>query len=160
MRVETTVNLAAGTRAALERASGLTGRAKSRLVADAMKRLMKGYGELVRDGRSVRYQERGSGREWRRLHVTIEFRDYEFFIDMRKFCRRSVSFLVSCAVDKHLDEIVEMLIGYVYNEEADNYPFLHYIIIHSTVPGAVCWTIYWGIPENQEILLARMPPGA
>jgi hypothetical protein len=158
--VETTVNLAAGTRAALERASGLTGRAKSRLVADAMKRLMRGYGELVRDGRSVEYQERRGVLEWRRLHVSIEYRDYEFFIDMRKLCRRSVSFLVACAVDKYLDDIIEMLMGNGNSEESDNYPFLHYIIMHSVVPGAVCWTIYWGMPENPEILFPMTPPGA
>lgn len=158
--VETTVNLDAGSREALERASGLTGCAKSRLVADAMKRLMKGYGGLVRDGRSVKYQVRRGGREWRRLHVALEYRDYEFFIDMRKLCRRSVSFLVVCALNKHLDEIVELHIRNKYFEEADNYPFLHYIITHYVVPGAVCWTIYWGMPENPEILFAGTPPGA
>ena len=35
-----------------------------------------------------------------------------------------------------------------YDEYADNYPYHHYLIIPEKVDSAICWKIYWGIPEN------------
>lgn len=154
--IETTVNITKEMREAVRRAARLAGVTQSVLIAAVMKRLMMDHQRLVRDGRRVEYQKTGDS-EWKRLHVAIEFRDYEFFIDMRKMCRRSVSFLVKIAVDKYLDEVIASINRDDYNEEADNYPFLHYILLYKTVPGAVCWTIYWGMPENQHLLLDQIP---
>ena len=124
------------------------GISRSKLVVLLLKRVMKDHAALVRYDRAVRYQERKPVAQRIRLHVVVDLRDYEFFIDMRKLFKWSVSFLIAFAVQEHLDELMAKLADEKYDEYADNYPYHHYLIIPEKVDSAICWKIYWGIPEN------------
>mgnify|MGYP006961679083 CR=1 FL=1 len=160
MMIETTVNMSGAMRQEVVRAARMAGVPASALVVAVMKRLMREHRRLARDGRSVEYQKKSGREKWRRLHISIDFRDYEFFVDMRKVSRRSVSFLVVIALNKYLAEVLTALNRPDYNEEADNYPFLHYLLFSNSVPGAVCWTIYWGMPENLTLHNPHIPENA
>lgn len=150
--IETTAYL---DRECVDRLAGMAdeaGISRSKLVVLLLKRVMKDHEALACCDRAVRYQERTPCVQRKRLHVGVELRDYEFFIDMRKLFKLSVSFLIAFAVREHLGELMVKLADEKYDEYADNYPYHHYLIIPEKVDSAVCWKIYWGIPENPHKL--------
>lgn len=149
--IETTLSLRKHVREALGRAVEITGSPMSRIVLLAMKREMKNYGAMAREGGRVRYQARCGDGGWRITHIAVEQRDYEMFMDMRKLFKCSVSLLVSLAVVKHLDDLVDAILGGNFDEEADNYPFQGYLIAHRMAGDIPCWMIYWGMPSKKEL---------
>lgn len=147
MNIETTVNLADGTRRNIVRAARESGISGSALIIRVMKHVLKEHASLVRDNRCVEYQPGSPKQDWRRMHVTLEGRDHEYFLDMRKLFKRSVSLLVAYGVEKYLDTVLRNLMDNDYNESADNYPFQSYAIVVKVIKRSICWKIYWGIPE-------------
>lgn len=67
---------------------------------------------------------------------------------MRKFFKKSVSFLVSIAIEKYLSNF-SLSKGLKTNTHTDNYQ--NYIISYKKLNGAICWNIYWGMPECSEM---------
>ena len=157
MQIETTVNLDKIIKVRLCWASKATGRSRSWIVVAAMKQLAKQGGTLFRDTGCVRYQAGGAGSAWVRMHLSLYGRDYDLFLDMKKFFRGSVSLLVTYAIERYLDSIVERLLNEEFNEDTDNYPFQCYVIVQETIDSAIVWKTYWGIPADPTRLLAPSP---
>ena len=110
---------------------------------------MKNHSKLLTSKSSVRYQDHNPNCKWTNLHIFILIRDYEYILDMRKLCKRSVSLLVSIAVVDYLEEVLHDLnLEREGIKSNDNYQFLHYIIIKELINNVICWKIYWGLPEN------------
>ena len=147
MIVDTTVVMGGEVRASLDRAARISGESVTALIVLTMKRTMARRGGLARAFQRVEYQERG--REWRRVHVSLWARDYEFFIDMRKVFKRSVSLLIALSVERHLDAILAEL-SKTGSTDTDNYLFQSYIMCEEIVDSCVCWKLFWGIPKNPE----------
>jgi len=151
MIIRTTITMAPRAKERISEAIDATGRTLSVLVTACMQRLMKEHHlHVMLDGRT-RYRERGPvPKTWKRQHIGITSRDYEFFIDMRKVCKFSVSLLIDMAIEAHLSWVVRDI---TKNKgvNADNYPYQQYIIIGEIDGGAVCWRIYWGFPENLRL---------
>lgn len=141
MIVETTVVMNSDVRSALECAKRISGKSNSELIRLAMKRMMAKRGGMARAFRRVEYQVRGG--EWKRTHISVIGRDYEFFVDMRLLFKRSVSLLIAMAIERHLEEILK-------DNCTDNYLFQNYVLCEDTADSVVCWKIYWGIPEKPE----------
>jgi len=149
MVVETTVNVAQETILALEEAARGAGMKRSAMLVLVMKRLMARRRMPGKAFARVRYQERGGG--WKRMHASLEGRDYEYFLDLRKGYKFSVSFFVSMAVQDYLDGLLDDLIRN-NGDIADNYLFQEYIFYHDTESSVICWMFFWGIPDNLEKL--------
>ena len=149
MTVDTTVVMNGEVRAALDRAARISGKSVTALIVLAMKRTMAGRGRLARAFQRVEYQARG--REWRRRHISVWARDYEFFIDMRKVFKRSVSLLIALSVERHLDAILVEL-SKTGSTDSDNYLFQSYIMSEEIVDSCVCWKLFWGMPQNPELI--------
>jgi hypothetical protein len=154
MKVETTVNLAGAVRRRIECAARAGGIPASALIVRVMRLVMKEYAGLVRHHRCVEYQNRSRDEDWRCMHVSLEGRDHEYFLDMRKLFKRSVSLLVAFGVEKYLDGVLEKLLDDNYDEDADNYPFKSYAVVVKATKQSICWKIYWGIPDPPRELLA------
>ncbi|OHD63030.1 MAG: hypothetical protein A2176_09420 [Spirochaetes bacterium RBG_13_51_14] len=69
--------------------------------------------------------------------------EYEFFLDLRKVFKQSVSRLVAYAIDKYLDEITQKI-----RKGSDNYRFKNYAISRIIIEGVICWVLYWGVPRK------------
>lgn len=151
MSIETTINVRNDVRSAIDEASMSTGIARSRVVALVMRRLQKDYRALTRFCARMRYQERDEKKNWRTLHVCLAERDYEVFLDMRRFSRCSVSLLVACAVEKYMDKLIDLILGENNDGDTDNYLFQNYLIAQNIIDGVVCWHIYWGMPKKKEL---------
>ena len=155
MRIETTVNLADDTGRRLDRAAERLGVSRSVVIVALMNRVMNEHGSLVSCWCRVKYQRRGAAGNRRRLHVTLAARDYEFFLDSRKLFKRSVSLLLAWAVDNFLDELLEPDESGSIVGVTDNYQFHSYLLMQETVPGAICWRIYWNIPINPDKIFPK-----
>ena len=113
MHIETTININIDILDRLLQASSITGESKRNIISSLMRRLSEDYEKIAVPWKRIAYQKRDSKNKWKRLHVTLLPDEYEFFLDLRKACKLSVSRLVAYAVDKYLDEIVaEFIKGY------------------------------------------------
>ena len=147
MLIHTTVNITSDIMLMLDNAARATGKTRSGLIVDVMKKALGDYRRLINPGSGVRYQERAPKGAWKRMHVTILYRDYEYFLDSRKLFKRSVSFLIAYAIRKYLAEVCDN------SESTDNYRFKHYLIVQTMVDNVICWKIYWGIPRKKRQIL-------
>ncbi len=146
MKIATTLSMKDEIRRKLNNAAMISGRSRSELVVTLVRRAMCDFGRLVTHCKSVRYQDREAEGTWRRQHVRILAREYEYFLDSRKFFKLSVSLLVAYAIENYLDEV---LYG---DSDSDNYRFLQYAIVPKHVDTAICWQIYWGMPRKKSLL--------
>ncbi len=90
---------------------------------------------------AVKYQAADPDKNWKTATVYYSGVDYEFFTDMRKFFKESVSLLLSKAIDLFLDtilsEVKEILLNYA-NSDWD--------IRRDDVETGAIWTIFWKNP--------------
>ena len=98
------------------------------------------------DFTTVKYQSDDMPENWHCFHVRFKPDEYEFFIDLGKVCKCSVSLLVALAVDRYTDELIKEK---AVKKDVDNYIlFKHYLLNKVIVDGIICWQMYWGIPIN------------
>jgi hypothetical protein len=143
MIIETTVNIDERVFNDLLSASMIAGVSTRDIISSLLKRLSRDHDKIVKSWKRVRYQKRTGNDAWKCLHVLLWPDEYEFFLDLRKVCKMSVSHLVAYAVAKYLDEVINCLI-----KRPDNNRYKNYAIIRRVVDGIVCWTYYWGIPRT------------
>lgn len=155
MKIQTTVNLDEMSKTKLLRAASFSGKTCSYLAILVLNRIAQIQKRPIIHKRSVEYQKGTGKKKWRRLHISMESRDYEQFLDMRKFFKKSVSLLLASAIDLYLDDILKCIHESSENQKiTDNYRSPHYIFFMDEVNGALRWTIYWGLPTNyHEILI-------
>lgn len=143
MMVDTTIRVgreAAGRIAEICENRGIR---KAALVS-ALVRFASGRMRPLPDGwLRVKYQGRRGKEEWRCLHLAVRPDEYEFFGDMRKVQRLSVSFIVAFAVEHFLDEMMETI-----GDDTDNYRYRNYLIAQFLLGDVVCWVHCWGIPPG------------
>jgi len=153
MFIETTINLDVKVIKRIQHCAVAAQKNQSYIIEYLMKKTMKYHQRLVRSDRRIEYQNKSPMMNWHKLHVTFTIRDYEYFLDMRKLCKKSFSYLVAYSVDRYLDDFLKSLNNktkQIYN--TDNYQFLHYVIIKEMFDDVICWKIYWGLPRNPDHL--------
>lgn len=152
MIIASTINIDTLVRLRLERAARILGMSKSMLIVQLMRQLSLHYDNDYRYPHRVRYQRCfGSGR-WTTLHISVDHREYERFLDLRKFYKRSVSSLIAFAIIHYLNELIQNRIQKTTrNNNTDNYLFQNYIIINEITEDAICWRIYWGLPPKLDL---------
>lgn len=143
MFVDTTIFINAALMQRIMSAVLVSGRSKNLVISSLMRRLADDQEKLVKSWSRVRYQQRGEINSWRRLHVCLRQDEYEFFLDMRKAFKCSVSLLVAYAIELYLDEILEKI-----RKNPDNYRYKNYIVSQILIDNVVCWMYCWGIPET------------
>lgn len=148
MFIQTTINIKCNNLEKLLKATLITGKSKTYILSCLMNRLSKDITILERYWSRIQYQQRSNKKVWRCVHVSIRQDEYEFFIDLRKIYKSSVSFLIAYGIEKYLDEIVRKILNSV-----DNYSYRNYILSRVVISGVVCWILYWGLPD---ILLSSL----
>ncbi len=149
MFIDTTICIHDDILKKLEEASISTGLPRRCLISCLIKYASQAMPKGPSRWRRVKYQERRKDSRWRRIHVLMRGDEYEFFDDMRKFCKMSISHLIAFAVINYLDEILEKVAA-----NPDNYLYRNYAFTQYCIDDVVCWIIYWGLPET---LLAPPP---
>ena len=129
------------TRYALEQ-----GVSRSDLIIKLLKTTMNNFTSPCQLGNLVRYQKRSDPEAWHVFHIKLRVDDYEYFLDLRKLMKMSVSRILANAVKRFLKDISKKIIG-------DNYQFKNYVIIKELFNNTICWKLIWGYPLHIENLL-------
>ena len=154
MHIESTVYVHRNILEMLNRGAAITGKSRTVIIKLLMKRVMSQSRRMIKSYSRLRYQKRDPEKNWHRLHISFNECEYEYCLDIRKFYKMSVSFIIAYAAQKYLNEIMKILIK---GDNTDNYRFRNYIFTHKILDGAICWQIYWGIPVNPSLLLSQIP---
>ena len=112
------------------------------------KMLFRDYSKYVNLYGQLKYQERTPKGTKKRVHISMSECTYDYFQDMRKVFRKSISFMFAIAVEEYLDQIVEELLKQECVKPEDNYPFENYAILEKRIEDVTCWLICWGVPED------------
>lgn len=94
-----------------------------------------------RFGTLVQYQQRSSPKYWHIFHLRVRVDDYEYLLDLRKLLKMSVSMILSYAVKKYLNRIIN-------GGNTDNYQYNNYVIIKDMIDNIIYWKLIWGYPPN------------
>lgn len=144
--METTFNVHASTLEKIARAAREKNITRSEMILLLLKTTMNDIHDPGRMGSMVRYQKKSRPEDWHRFHITLRMDDYEFFLDMRKLLKMSVSLIIAYAVNKYLNDIMK-------NNITDNYLFINYVIIKEVIDEIICWKLLWGYPQNLHKLI-------
>ena len=144
MLIESTIHIHKSILEMLNRGVEMTGKTRICIVRILMRRIMGDNQHMLKSNARIKYQARDEKENWSRIHVVLNEYEYEYYLDMRKFYKMSVSFILAYAVRRFLDEVLSELIDENYN--TDNYCYRNYIFLKKTIDKVICWQIYWGIP--------------
>ncbi len=109
----------------------------SAMIVILLKKAMKDIGSPDCMGRLVQYQAQCRPEERHTFHITWKEYDYEYFQDMRKLRKMSVSLLLAHSVKKFLGKMNRI-------KKSDNYLFINYTIIKEVIDNIICWRFIWG----------------
>lgn len=84
--------------------------------------------------------------------MEIHEQEYDYFQDMRKFFRRSISLLIAIAMNTYLALLVEKILAGTFDEDRDSYPFQNYAITEKCIENITCFCVWWGLPLELETL--------
>lgn len=143
--METTLNIRAGNLEKITSAADSLGISCSAMIVALMQKVMAEGAHPVRMGRLVRYQIRTRPGDWRAFHVQLREDEYEYFLDMRKLLKMSVSLILAYAVKR-------FLINPIKENVTDNYPnqFRNYLIVKEYINNIICWKFIWGYQPPLE----------
>jgi hypothetical protein len=136
----TSINMHYKTRYSIIRAAGLLRTSQRDVVVLLLKRAMRDIDSMQGGFTTVKYQEHRPREEWHCFCIQYYPDEYEFFNDLRRLCKRSVSRLLAFAVKKYLVE----LLGKTENSIINYWDYMGYSVGKSIVMGIICWHFYWG----------------
>ncbi len=114
-------------------ANGLT---YNEVITLLLKKMQADGGCNIRKFSAVKYQNDDPDKNWVTKTVYFEEICYEFFTDMRKFFKISVSFLLAKAIDLFLETIL-------MEENQRNYADHDWDITRKEDDFSEIWTIFW-----------------
>ena len=141
--METTLNIHAHILEKISLAARSRGMSRSEMIILLIKKAMDDIPDPARIGRMVRYQRRSMPTEWCTFHVQLRMDDYEFFLDLRKLLKMSVSLIITYAIKKYVKKSKAIIY-------TDNNRYKNYAIIKERVDNIICWRLFWGYPPGIE----------
>jgi hypothetical protein len=143
MGIETTFSLREGSIDRLAAASEETGITRRDILSALMNYVSRRSDLQPRTRGAVSYQKKIGGERYCRLHALLRQDEYEFFIDMRKALKMSVSHIIAYAIDHYLDRLIELM-----QKNPDNYLYHNYAMTQHIIDNVITWVYYWGIPPR------------
>ncbi len=117
---------------------------RSKMIRRLLNQLMLNQNLRFNGFKSVNYQSDDDENNWHCFHIRLREDEYEFFNDLRKISKCSVSLLIAISLDQFFTTLHSE-----NNLFVDNYTQCrHYVIIRDQVDGILCWYLYWGFPEK------------
>jgi hypothetical protein len=116
------------------------------IIIRLLMRMMKNNSTPRRGFTTVKYQPGDATGRWHPFHICYKNDENEFSVDLRKFSKYSVSFILAIAVEKYLDQLT----GDANEKGMYNYTgFSNYVIYREVVEGIISWRLYWGYPPEE-----------
>ncbi|MCP4130778.1 MAG: hypothetical protein GY754_07335 [bacterium] len=152
MIIKTTINFRVPVLEKINEAAVSLGISRTKIIIRLLKMVMNEKDFTATMCRAVRYQlDDPDPDNWHKFHISFQEDDYEFFVDLRKFLKKSVSAVLAYAVEEYLDVILGLTPEDSFKN--DSYRFRHYVISSSEMHGVISWQLFWGLPEKTVDLL-------
>ncbi len=143
----------------LQEAEKRTGWAMIDLIIALMRYAMRHHAKYEREHGRIEYQKRfdkaGIPIPKLRVKVKMDEREYDYFNDMRRFFRRSISHVIAIAVLEYLPALLELIESGAYDEEVESYPYKSCAIYDKCIEEATVFHIWWGLPSDPGLLAAE-----
>jgi len=138
----TTLNIHLDVLSNISRAAGRLGKSRKDIIVLLLRRIMRDHHLFKHGFSTVKYQMDDDSGNWHCFHIRFREDENEFFVDLRKLTKCSVSNLVAKAVERYLAELIEDRV-----KSVDNYRYFSNYVLHSElIDGIISWRIYWGFP--------------
>ena len=143
--METTLNIHASILERITAAACGMGVSRSELILLLVRKIMADIDNPGKIGATVRYQGRCDREEWRVVHIRLRPDEYEYFLDLRKILKMSVSLILAIGVKRYLEKTNTNL--------TDNYQLKNYTLAKQTYGTTIIWHLVWGYHPAMETLL-------
>lgn len=150
MNKSTTINIDLLNLKRLADASHALSTSKVALISVLLKYVSRKPLNIFESKIGIEYQPRSTDHTWHVFHLRLTRDEYDFFQDMRRICKMSISYLIAYAIQNYLKEILKLFRGKI-----DSYRYHNYAIVQNTIGDVTCFSIYWGIPTR----LLEVPSG-
>ncbi len=141
--METTLNLDTDILKQITRSAQIKCITRSEMIILLLNKVMDDTLNPFFLGKMVRYQEKSRSGEWHRFHIQLRPDEYEFFLDLRKLLKMSVSLILAYAVRKYLKQLIKIHV-------TDNYLHRNYTMIRELIDDIKCWKLIWGYSPAVE----------
>ena len=145
--IETTINIHIKTMEKINKISSVCNISRNKVIKNLLKRVMDKELNSFPINRCVKYQKSDSKENWHKFHILLDVDEYEYFLDLRKLLKKSVSAIVAYAIEKYFKEMINFKI-------IDNYLFKNYVIVKEIINDVITWRLFWGYPEKMEKILS------
>lgn len=145
--IHTTINLSTNHAAQLDEAAHRLRIKRTKLVVLLLRKLLIPFKNTKRSYGPVKYQGNDADDLWKKVHVFYEEDEYEVAIDMRKFCKFSVSALVAMAIDMYIEELLTIGKESI-KAHFDRYHIHSYQLCRKLHKNSICWHIKWKLSEE------------
>jgi hypothetical protein len=142
MLIETTLHINKRILEMINEYAEKTNISRASIIKLLIHKVMHNNRSMIKTYSRIQYQARDMKENWYRIHIVLNEYEYEYYLDMRKFFKMSVSFILAYAVLKYLDELIKQ------NISNDKYCYINYILIKETLDNVILWKIYWGVPQK------------
>jgi hypothetical protein len=139
--METTLNINKDILQKITQAAQVKRISRSELIVLLMNQVMKETNNPFFFGKMVQYQKKRESGEWHRFHIILRPDVYEFFLDLRRLLKMSVSYILAFAVEKYLRQLMG-------KDIADNYLYQNYVMIREFINNIQSWKLIWGYPPD------------
>ncbi|MCP4129436.1 MAG: hypothetical protein GY754_00330 [bacterium] len=150
MYVDTTIHINVRLLEEVEAAAKQLKMSRSDIVILLLDRVMEKKQISIEMFKQIKYQFRDLPSNWKRIHVYPEVERYEVWLDLRKFCKRSVSLIIAIAINEHLEQLIEEFSSTEKPKNSDSYPS-DYLFLARDSCGIQKFVIYWGFPEETQL---------
>ena len=145
--MKTTLNIHTEIIEKISKAAHIRGISRSEMIIILIKQSMNHISNPGRLGSLVRYQKKSMAANWHKFHIRLRIDDYEYFLDLRKLLKMSVSLILEQAVHKFLPKLLKQ-------NDRDNYQHKNYIIVPEIVDDIISWRFIWGYPIHIKKLFS------
>ena len=145
MMIRTTLNIHVNVLSKICETAERLDTSMTKVIVLLLMRIMNDMDSFPHRFKTVSYQEDDVKENWHCFHIKFREDHNEYFIDLRKLCKFSVSFLLAIAVKRYLDKLIEDMGG----KSGDNYVYYTNYVLHGEeIEGVNSFTFYWGFPEE------------
>src|SRR5271157_5384356 len=139
--METTLNIRIDILEQIKKAAEDKGISYSEMIFLLMTKVTNDVGMPGKIGRLIQYQIRRRPEDWHVFHVNVREDMYEYWLDLRKLLKMSVSLILAYAVKRYLKDAIKI-------KNTDNNLCKNYIIVKQVVDSVIIWKFIWGFPPN------------
>jgi hypothetical protein len=150
MCIKTTINIRKDIITKLNHASRILQISKINIVRILLRKYSEHNLEVVMFS-SVKYQKRDESSNWHTFHLNLHEDEYEYYGDFRKIYKKSLSLIITDAVNKYLDLIINR-INSSNKCNTDSYRLKNYIFFKKKLDGITCGIYFWGLPDNKTLM--------